>query len=71
MWTLPWMRSGSKPTFSMMSISPQVGQPTWPMFVPSIQMAGHVPLPVGSLARTSTRPYRNSKRPRVTTRADV
>ena len=40
----------------MMSISPQVGQPTWSMFVPSIQMAGQVPLPVGSLARTSTRP---------------
>ena len=56
MWTLPWMRSGSKPTFSMMSISPQVGQPTCVRFVPSIQMAGQEPLPVGIFARTSTRP---------------
>ena len=55
----------------MMSISPQVGQPTWSMFVPSIQMAGQVPLPVGSFARTSTRPYRNSKRPRVLMLAEV
>jgi len=62
---------GSKPTFSMMSISPQAGHPASLMFVPSIQIAGHVPLPVGSLARTSTRPYRNSNRPRVLMLAEV
>ena len=56
MWTLATTVVGSNPTFSMMSISPQAGQPTLSMPAPSIQMAGQVPRPVGSFARTSTRP---------------
>ena len=39
-----------------MSISPQAGQPTSLRLTPSFQTAGHVPLPVGSFALTSTRP---------------
>ena len=60
---LPWQvgyigvtLSGANPTNSMMSISPQLGQPISRILVPIIQLAGHMPRPVGSLARTSIRP---------------
>jgi hypothetical protein len=36
----------------MMSISPQAGQPTCVRLVPSIQMAGHAPLPSNSSEKT-------------------
>ena len=51
-WMVEWIVSESKPTFSMMSISPQAGQRP----LPSIQIAGHMPLPVGNFARTSILP---------------
>jgi hypothetical protein len=41
----------------MMSISPQAGQLTWSMLVPSVQNAGHEPFPVGIWARISIRPW--------------
>jgi hypothetical protein len=56
-WMFAWIRPGSNPTCSMMSISPHAGQPTARIFVPSVQIAGQVPRPFGSFARTSTRPY--------------
>jgi hypothetical protein len=40
----------------MMSVSPQAGQPTDPMFAPSIQKAGHSPWPAGIAIRASIRP---------------
>ena len=50
-------RSGSRPTYSIMSISPQPGQPTWPMLLPSAQNAGQSPAPAGTLMRASIRPW--------------
>ena len=51
--------SGSKPTYSMMSISPLWGQYCSPYVSPlaGIKIAGQVPEPEGSLARTSKRPF--------------
>src|SRR5688572_1806293 len=54
--TFAWTTPGSKPTCSMMSISPQAGQRTSRMFVPRVQIAGQVPRPEGSFALTSMRP---------------
>lgn len=65
------MVEGSKPTFSMTSISPEFGQPTWPMSLPSIQNAGHIPWPRGTLSLASTCPYAWVKRPAVLSRAEV
>lgn len=52
--SVPWTVPGSKPTFSMTSISPLAGQPTLPMSSPSIQNAGHMPCPRGTFIRAST-----------------
>lgn len=68
---MPWTVEGSKPTFSMMSISPELGQPTCPMSLPSIQKAGHMPCPRGTLSRASTRPYVVVNLPAVLRRAEV
>ncbi len=62
---------GSKPTFSMMSISPESGQPTWPRSLPSIQNAGHMPWPRGTCMRASTCPYWAVNFPAVLSRAEV
>ena len=62
---------GSKPTFSMTSISPEFGQPTWPMSLPSIQKAGHMPWPRGIFILASTRPYVVVNLPAVFSRAEV
>jgi len=43
--------------FSMMSISPQLGQPALAMSPPSIQNAGQMPCPNGRRMRASKRPY--------------
>src|SRR4051794_19029452 len=59
------------PLFSMTSISPQAGQFTVVMLVPSIQRAGQYPRPCGSLARHSMRPYFFQNSPCVFIRADV
>jgi hypothetical protein len=40
----------------MMSISPLSGHPPYTLSTGSIQIAGHSQSPVGSFARTSTRP---------------
>jgi hypothetical protein len=54
-WTDAWTTPGSKPTCSMMSISPSSGH--WSRVVdPSIQIAGQDPRPFGNRARASTRP---------------
>src|SRR5208337_1956757 len=56
---------------SMMSISPQSGQPTSSRSAPSIQIAGHEPgRPAGMDAVTSRCPYRNSSLPFVHTLPD-
>ena len=55
----------------MISISPQAGQETVLILSPNIQIAGHVPTPTGSLARTSTLPYLKENLPLVNKRADV
>jgi hypothetical protein len=57
--------------FSMMSISPLVGQPTEPMSLPSIQKAGQIPWPRGMRIRDSNRPYVWVKVADVSSRADV
>ena len=62
---------GSKPTFSMTSISPLAGQPTLPMSSPSIQNAGHMPWPRGTFIRVSTCPYVGVNLPEVLSRAEV
>src|SRR5688500_5704311 len=62
---------GLLPRFSMMSSSPQLGQPAVPIFDPSIQNAGHSPLPEGSAIRASIRPYRISRLPCVLRRVEV
>src|SRR6266481_6348616 len=49
--------SGAVRTFSMMSISPDCGQPTVEILLPSIQNAGHNPVADGSFMRASMRPY--------------
>src|SRR5260221_345621 len=48
---------GSRPMFSMMSISPHCGQPAEVTSAPIIQNAGHIPWPAGSFMRASMRPY--------------
>ena len=48
---------GSRPMFSMMSISPELGHGLVPMSLPSIQKAGQMPWPRGILMRASNRPY--------------
>src|SRR4051794_22133487 len=48
---VPCAIAGSMPMFSTMSISPHLGQPTMAMSSPSIQNAGHMPLPCGILMR--------------------
>ena len=55
----------------MMSISPEAGQPTEVMLLPSIQKAGHMPELDGALMRASTRPYLKVARPCVVMRAEV
>eukprot|EP00964_Phaeocystis_antarctica_P063545 scaffold38150_cov65-Phaeocystis_antarctica.AAC.7 len=57
--------------FSMMSISPQVGQETSPISLPSVQKAGHVPSTPGTLSRASQRPYAASTLPCVVSRPEV
>ncbi len=68
---VPWTVEGSKPTFSITSISPELGQPTEPMSVPSIQNAGHMPCPRGIFIRASTCPYCALNLPEVFIRAEV
>ena len=68
---VPWTVLGSRPMFSMMSISPLVGQPAEPMLLPSIQNAGQMPWPRGILMRASNRPYVCVKVAAVSSRADV
>ena len=46
----------------MMSISPHTGHPTSSKFAPSIQNAGQIPCPRGSLMRASNRPFCSSNR---------
>src|ERR1700712_4776705 len=58
-------RPGLRPMCSMMSSSPLAGHSPC---VPSIQIAGHVPRPQGSLARISKKPVVHSARPRVNRR---
>ncbi|CAM5226550.1 hypothetical protein SGLAM104S_06281 [Streptomyces glaucescens] len=70
-WSVPCTVEGSKPTFSMTSISPELGQPTWPRSVPSIQNAGHMPCPRGIFIRASTCPYWALNFPAVFSRAEV
>jgi hypothetical protein len=53
---VPETIAGSLPKLSMTSISPQAGQPTSSMSWPSIQKAGQIPRPPGSLMRARTRP---------------
>ncbi len=65
---VPCTVDGSKPTFSMMSISPESGQLTG---VPSIQNAGHMPCPRGIFIRASTCPYCAVNLPEVLSRAEV
>jgi len=54
-----------------MSISPHAGQFTVVMLSPSIQKAGHMPWPKGTLMRDSMRPYSIPQRPSVLMRAEV
>src|SRR5215469_1081988 len=54
-----------------MSCSPQAGQETVGMFVPSIQKAGQSPLPTVSFIRASMRPYWNCCSPCVFIRVEV
>jgi hypothetical protein len=68
---VPCTLPGSKPTFSMMSTSPLAGQLTWPMSLPSIQNAGHMPWPRGIFIRVSTCPYCAVNLPEVLRRAEV
>ena len=62
---------GVLPMFSMMSISPHRGQPTVAMLLPSIQKAGQIPWPNGSLMRASMRPYCTVNQSCVFSRAEV
>jgi hypothetical protein len=59
------------PKFSITSISPQAGQPTWPMSVPSSQKAGQRPRPLGILMLASISPYLTGFRSLVISRAEV
>ncbi len=67
---VPWTTPGSYPTFSMMSISPLLGQPALPRSLPSIQKAGQTPRPRGILMRDSKWPYAWLKVRAVLSRAD-
>src|SRR5687768_2629575 len=69
--SVPCTVDGSRPMFSMMSISPLVGQPTLPMLLPSIQNAGHRPCPRGTRRRASNRPYACVNVADVSMRAEV
>ena len=55
----------------MMSVSPDAGQPTLEMLLPSIHQPGHVPCVAGSLMRASMRPYFQACVPCVFMRAEV
>src|SRR5689334_13375666 len=68
---VPCTVDGSRPMFSIMSISPQVGQPTVSMSLPNIQNAGQTPCPRGILIRASKRPYLRSNFPFVINLAEV
>lgn len=64
---VPCTMFGSRPMFSMMSISPSFGQ----LPPPSIQKAGQTPWVPGILIRASKRPYVWVKVWAVSSRADV
>jgi hypothetical protein len=68
---VPCTMFGSRPMFSMMSISPLLGHPTEPMSLPSIQNAGQMPCVRGILMRASKRPYAWVNRSWVSSRAEV
>jgi hypothetical protein len=55
----------------MMSSSPDLGHPTVPKSLPSIQKAGQSPWPLGILIRASTRPGAALIFPRVVILAEV
>lgn len=48
-----------------MSISPQPGHPALEMLAPSVQNAGHMPYPEGTLMLAAIFPYRRSTLPLV------
>src|SRR4051794_10413280 len=62
---------GTFPTCSMMSISPQPGQPATGKLAPSSQKAGHNPCVPETLMRASTCPYVKVKPLAVLIRPDV
>src|SRR6185312_220813 len=68
---LPWLMDGSRPMFSMTSISPQLGQFTLSMLAPIIQNAGQIPCPSGIWMRASKRPYFCENLPLLNRRALV
>src|SRR6266850_6848980 len=68
---VPCTVEGSRPIFSITSISPHLGQPTLLISLPSIQNAGHIPCPEGILMRASNRPYACLKLPTVFMRAEL
>jgi hypothetical protein len=70
-WMVPCTVFGSRPMFSMMSISPLVGQPTEPMSLPSIQKRRPDALAARDLHPDSNRPYVWVKVADVSSRADV
>src|SRR5438034_7477052 len=55
-WTVPCTAAGPVPKCSMTSISPQPGQPDWPMSWPSIQNAGQIPRARGIFIRAWDQP---------------
>ena len=69
---VPKTSSGTRLTYSMMSISPVCGHPTWLMSVPRLQKAGQRPSsPGGTWMRDSMRPYANSALFAERSRAEV
>ena len=70
MWIVPWTVAGSLPMFSIVSISPQAGHDTWPMFAPSIQNADQTPCPAGIFTLAEKRPYCFSNSPWLSKRAE-
>src|SRR6186997_3005681 len=68
---LPSIIRGDLPTHSAISISPQLGQSTFPRFMPSVHIAGQDPAPTGILALTSILPYKNCILSLVMTLAEV
>jgi len=65
------MVPGVWPTHSMTSISPHAGQLTVEMSLPRAQKAGQHPIPAGTRARASSRPYLKEKFVAVFIRAEV